>query len=101
MLIRFIFGCLDHAALGADALEEYEVRHFFGQDNHSLLQKAATDLSGPAGREQLQQKGISRGPILSEDEAGMRSRKGVSAVGRRDQKATSSTRPKGKGFGSK
>lgn len=36
-LFRFIFGCLDHAAEGEEALEQYEIRMFLGQDNHAGL----------------------------------------------------------------
>ena len=44
---RFIFGCLDHAAEGDEALENYEMRMFLGQDNHAGLNTVAgTSTSG-------------------------------------------------------
>jgi aspartate beta-hydroxylase len=82
---KFIFAYLDHAGLGEEALERFEMQQLFmGKDQHKGLQKSMAATGAGAGRAKGQGKGGGGGGGMKNEMAAARADK-----------------PRPKGFGSK
>ena len=94
-MCRFIFGALDHANMGDDTLDQYEMRQLLGQDNHAGLQ-VKLQTGNPNIKVPQQETAV--GAFLQANKNKKKANKGDDME---QLKSASKTKTASKGFGNK